>query len=127
MTDEVCSTCGRVDARGYQCWRVGHLKAPPSSACVWIVTEGCRYEGGEVHSVHATRESALVAVEKLLVKHKADLDGMIQAANDGTSRFSPRLNFDEGWAMQKKADTDKWTSDTDFIEIKEWTVTKEKP
>jgi hypothetical protein len=32
---------------------------------VWTVVEGCRYEGREVSSIHATRESALAKAESL--------------------------------------------------------------
>ena len=59
---------------------------------VWIVSEGCRYEGGEVHSVHATRESALVAVEKLLARRKTDLDEQrAEAKAQGTEEGDARL------------------------------------
>lgn len=81
---------------------------------VWIVSEGSRYEGGEVHSVHATRKSALVAAKTLLVQHAGRVEDMRKHWPDGLSSG--------GWDMKKKRG-DVWVNNTDFIEIKEWTVT----
>jgi len=36
---------------------------------VWTVSEGADYEGSEVRSVHATRESALAKAESLRQQH----------------------------------------------------------
>jgi hypothetical protein len=94
---------------------------------VWIVSEGCRYEGGEVHSVHATRESALVAVEKLLVKHKERLDEQrAEAKARVTEEGDHWIECMADWDMRQESD-DCWLNSTDFIVIKEWTVTEGKP
>ncbi|NDD31052.1 MAG: hypothetical protein EB084_22585 [Proteobacteria bacterium] len=85
---------------------------------VWIVSEGCRYEGGEVHSVHATRESALVAVEKLLAEHREKVRAMRE--------YSPSGFSSAGWDMQEHPG-DRWLNKVDVIEVKEWTVTEGKP
>jgi hypothetical protein len=41
----------------------------PPARCVWTVSEGRDYEGSEVRSVHATRESALAKAESLRQQH----------------------------------------------------------
>jgi hypothetical protein len=97
---------------------------------VWIVSEGCRYEGGWVCSVHATRESALLAVEKRLTEHKKRLDEQrAKAKAQGTEEGDHWFERMADWDMRQESD-DCWLNSTDFIEIKEWTVTttlKEKP
>jgi hypothetical protein len=73
--------------------------------CVWIVNESCRYEGGAIHSVHATHESALAAAEEL----RQQRNGPWFAATDNTDVFL-------------------WRNGMNYIVIRKWSVTtKEKP
>jgi hypothetical protein len=94
---------------------------------VWIVSKGNRNEGGEVSSVHATRDSALAVVDKLLTEHRNNLDQMREEAKSEDDPFwESWLVRSQEWGMKKQSG-DRWVSNVDFIEIREWLVVEETP
>lgn len=82
------------------------------TASVWIVSTGCLYEGGGVESVHATRESGMLVVKRLLAENAEFLE---------YARSIP-----DPWdmpPMSQKDDPNLWTAGSDFIALREWKVT----
>lgn len=76
---------------------------------VYAIMQGCRYEGGYLNSVHASRESALAAVA-LLLKHESDL-------------LAESLREDPTWdcsfLLYSEERPDFWGNSSDFISITE--------
>lgn len=76
---------------------------------VYAIMQGSRYEGGYLNSVHASRESALAAVEVLLKIEADDLAAM--SREDPTWDYSGRVYSEESPYF--------WANSVDFISITE--------
>lgn len=80
-----------------------------SPPVVYVVSSGARYEGGSVHSVHASRESAEAAACLLL---KECADELAEFRREDSWWDDPRFEY-------RQVRPGYWENNTDFIVIEE--------
>jgi len=76
---------------------------------VYAIMKGSRYEGGYLNSVHASRESALAAVEVLL---KIEADELAEMLREDPT-------WDCSFLLYSEERPDFWANSSDFISIAE--------
>ena len=84
---------------------------------VYAVMQGSLYEGGDLHSIHASRESALAAVTSLL---KESADELAEYRAEDSWWNDPRFEFSEVGA-------DSWNNNGGFISIVEHDLIGARP
>lgn len=80
---------------------------------VWILSRGCRYEGGYVVSVHLSADKGQAALQAELDSHAKEIESF---RNEDSFWNDPRFDMAE-------IEPGYWSNSSDFIELREWEAT----